>query len=41
MYLQLGQLEEAGRFFARACSLTASRAERQLLQRKLAECASG
>jgi RNA polymerase sigma-70 factor (ECF subfamily) len=38
MHLQLGQLEEARRFFERACALTSSRAERQLLQRKLAAC---
>ena len=38
MHLQLGQLAEARRFFERACALTSSRAERQLLQRKLAEC---
>ena len=38
MHLQLGQLGEARRFFERACALTSSRAERQLLQRKLAAC---
>ncbi len=38
MHLQLGELEEAKRFLERACSLTASRAEQQLLQRKLAAC---
>jgi RNA polymerase sigma factor (sigma-70 family) len=38
MHLQLGQLAEARRFFERACGLTSSRAERQLLQRKLAAC---
>ena len=38
MHLQLGQLQEARRFFERACALTSSRAERQLLQRKLAAC---
>jgi predicted RNA polymerase sigma factor len=38
MHLQLGQFGEARRFFERACALTSSRAERQLLQRKLADC---
>ncbi len=38
MHLNLGQLEEARRCFERACTLTSSGAERQLLQRKLAAC---
>ena len=38
MHLQLGHLEEAGRFFERASALTSSRAERQLLRQKLASC---
>jgi predicted RNA polymerase sigma factor len=38
MHLQLGHLEDARGFFERACALTSSRAERQLLQRKLADC---
>jgi RNA polymerase sigma factor (sigma-70 family) len=38
MHLQLGQIEQARRFFERACALTSSRAERQLLRRKLAAC---
>ena len=38
MHLQLGQLGEARRFFERACALTASGAERELLKRKLADC---
>jgi RNA polymerase sigma factor (sigma-70 family) len=38
MHLQLGELEEAKRFFERACSLTSSHAERQHLWRKLAAC---
>jgi len=41
MHLQLGHLEDARGFFERASALTSSRAERQLLQRKLAECGSG
>jgi len=41
MHLQLGKLEEAKRFFERACSLTSSPAERQHLWRKLAACVSG
>jgi RNA polymerase sigma-70 factor (ECF subfamily) len=38
MHLQLGKLEEAKRFFERACALTSSPAERQHLWRKLAAC---
>jgi RNA polymerase sigma-70 factor (ECF subfamily) len=41
MHLRLGQLVEARRFFERACALTASRAERRLLERKLVACGSG
>jgi RNA polymerase sigma factor (sigma-70 family) len=38
LHLQLGRLGEARRFFERAHALTSSRAERQLLERKLACC---
>jgi predicted RNA polymerase sigma factor len=38
LHLQLGQLADARRFFERAHALTSSRAERQLLERKLACC---
>ena len=41
MHQRLGRLVEARRFFERACALTSSRAERQLLERKLAACGSG
>lgn len=34
----LGKLDEAKRFFQRACALTSSQAEQQLLRRKLSAC---
>ena len=41
MHLRLGELGEARRCFERACALTSSRAERELLKRKLTACGSG